>query len=168
VSLLQADANREFKFIYADRIDLIDRAAEYFWCTYMPKVLTDDPATQYLVALSDKDGKLMEAGKSYKLDVPANMPVKQFWALTVYDRATFSFIYSESNRTTLSSYDLDKMKKNADGGVTLYVGPKPPAGLEANWIPTSGKRPMPTMRFYGPTDALNNKTFKMPDFEVVA
>jgi hypothetical protein len=37
------------------------------------------------------------------------MPVKQFWALTVYDRATFSFIYSDSNRTTLSSYDLDKM-----------------------------------------------------------
>jgi hypothetical protein len=168
VSLLQADANREFKFIYADRIDLIDRAGEYFWCTYMPKVLTDDPATQYLVALSDKEGKLMEAGKSYKLDVPANMPVKQFWALTVYDRATFSFIYSESNRTTLSSYDLDKMKKNSDGGATLYVGPKPPAGLEANWIPTSGKRPMPTMRFYGPTDALNNKTFKMPDFEAVA
>src|SRR5262249_22399177 len=149
VSLLQADADREFKFIYADRIDLIDRAAEYFWCTYMPKVLTDDPATQYLVALSDKDGKLLEAAKSYKLDVPENMPVRQFWALTVYDRATFSFIYSESNRTTLSSYDLDKMKKNPDGGVTLYVGPKPPAGLEANWIPTSGKRPMPTMRFYG-------------------
>lgn len=55
------------------------------------------------------------------------MPVKQFWALTVYDRATFAFIYSESERTTLSSYDVDKMKKNADGSVTVYVGPKPPS-----------------------------------------
>jgi len=77
-----------------------------------------------------------------------------------------AFIYSDLNRTTLSSYDLDKMKKNADGSVTIYVGTKPPQGLEANWIPTAGKRPLPAMRFYGGTDALNDKTFKMPDFEV--
>lgn len=167
VSLLQTDANRQFKFTYDDKIDLIERAAEYFWCTYMPKVLSDSPATAYMVALADKDGHLLEAGKTYKVDVPAQMPVKQFWALTVYDRATFSFIYSDSNRTTLSSFDLDKLKKNADGSVTLYVGPNAPQGQESNWIPTSGKRPMPTMRFYGPTQAFNNKSFKMPDFEQV-
>jgi hypothetical protein len=168
VSLLQTDANKRFTFTYDDRIDLIDRAAEYFWCTYMPKMLTDKPATQYLMALADKDGKLFEAGKLYKVDVPAQMPVSQFWALTCYDRATNAFIYSDSNRTTLSSYDLDKMKRNADGGVAIFVGPAAPAGLEANWIPTAGKRPMPAMRFYGVTEALNNKTFKMPDFELVA
>ncbi|MBS4708482.1 DUF1214 domain-containing protein [Aeromonas caviae] len=68
------------------------------------------------------------------------MPVKQFWALTVYNRDTMSFIYSESGRTTLSSYDLDKMAKNPDGSITLYVGP---------------------------TDELNHKTFKLADFERV-
>lgn len=165
-SLLMTDTNKKFTFVYDDRIDLIGRAAEYFWCTYMPKVLSDTPATQYMMAIADKEGKLLEAGKLYKLDVPADMPVKQFWALTVYDRATMAFIYSDSNRTTLSSYDLDRMKKNADGSVTLYVGPKAPEGLEANWIPTAGKRPLPAIRFYGPTDAMNNKTFKMPDFEM--
>jgi hypothetical protein len=92
------------------------------------------------------------------------MPVKQFWALTVYDRATCS--YSNSNRTTLSSYDLDKMKKNTDGGLTIYAGPKAPDGLESSWIPTAGKRPLPAMRCYGPTEALNNKTFKLPDLLV--
>jgi hypothetical protein len=55
-------------------------------------------------------------------------------------------------------YDIDKMKKNAEGGVTIYVGPK---ALEANWMPTAGKRPLPAMRLYGPTDALNQKTFKI-------
>ena len=59
------------------------------------------------------------------------------------------------------------MKRNANGSVTLYVGPNPPQGLHENWIPTRGKRPMPTMRFYGATDALNKKTFKMPDLEEV-
>lgn len=166
-SLLMTDTNKTFTFVYDDKIDLIGRAAEYFWCTYMPKVLSDNPATQYLMAMADKKGKLLEAGKLYKLDVPADMPVKQFWALTVYNRATMAFIYSDSNRTTLSSYDIDKMKKNADGGLTIYVGPKAPKGLDSNWIPTAGKRPLPAMRFYGPTDAMNNKTFKLPDFELV-
>lgn len=167
ISLLQADANKTFSFIYDDYVDIIPRAAEYFWCTYMPKVLSDTPATQYMMALADNNGQLLQAGKLYKLDVPADMPVKQFWALTVYDRATNAFIYNDLNRTTLSSYDLDKMKKNADGGVTLYVGPKAPSGLESNWIPTAGKRPLPAMRFYGPTEAFNNKTFKLADFEMV-
>lgn len=168
ISLLQADANRTFSFVYDDYIDLIPRAAEYFWCTYMPKMLSDAPATQYMMAMADKNGQLLEAGKLYKLDVPADMPVKQFWALTIYDRATMAFIYSDSNRTTLSSYDIDKMKKNDDGGVTIYVGPQAPDGVDSNWIPTAGKRPLPAMRFYGPTDAFNNKTFKLPDFERVS
>ena len=58
------------------------------------------------------------------------------------------------------------IKKNPDGGVTIYVGPKAPDGLDGNWIPTAGRRPLPAMRFYGPTDAFNNKTFKLPDFEL--
>ncbi|KGT76439.1 hypothetical protein MA20_27030 [Bradyrhizobium japonicum] len=166
-SLLQTDDNRTFTFTYDDRIDLIERAAEYFWCTYMPKMLTDNPGTQYFMALADNNGKLLEAGKTYKIDVPKDMPVRQFWALTVYDRATCSFIYSNSSRTTLSSFDLDKMKKNPDGGVTIYTGPNAPDGMEANWIPTAGKRPLPAMRCYGPMEALNNRTFKLPDFELV-
>ncbi|GGP25310.1 DUF1214 domain-containing protein [Silvimonas amylolytica] len=167
VSLLMADKSRTFTWDYTDRIDYTARAAEYFWCTFMPHVLSDSPSTQYMMATADNQGQPLLAGKTYKLNVPADMPVKQFWALTVYDRATMAFIYTPSSRTTLSSYDLDKMKKNADGSVSLYVGPKAPDGLESNWIPTNGKRPLPAMRFYGPTQPMNEKTFKLPDFERV-
>jgi hypothetical protein len=166
-SLLQADANNRFTWTYEDRVDTIDRAAEYFWCTYMPKELTDTPATQYMMALADSEGRLFEAGRNYRIDVPADMPVKQFWALTVYDRATMSFIYTDTGPTTLSSYDIDSMQKNPDGGVTIYIGPEAPEGLASNWIPTAGKRPLPAMRVYGPTDTFNDKTFKLPDFELV-
>jgi hypothetical protein len=164
-TLLNADKNHTFTFEYDDRIAIDQRAAQYFWATYVPKVLTDKPATQYLSAMADKDGKRLEAGALYKVTVPADMPVKQFWALTVYDRNTFSFIYADPPRTTLSSYDLETMRKNPDGSVTLYVGPTAPVGLESNWVPTAGKRPLPTFRFYGGTEALFNKTFVMPDFE---
>jgi hypothetical protein len=86
--------------------------------------------------------------------------------MTVYDRATNCFVYTPSERTTISSYDLHTLKKNEDG--TLYVGPEAPEGLESNWIPTRGKRPLPAMRFYGPAEAMNNKTFKLPDVELVS
>jgi hypothetical protein len=164
LSLLQPDANRTFSFIYDDRLDYTARALPFSFGTYYPRVASSTPATEYLCAIADKDGEPLEAGKLYKVNVPPDMPVRQFWALTIYDRATFAFIYSDSERTTLSSYDSGKMKLNADGGVTLYVGPKPPAGLESNWLPTVGKRPLPCFRYYGPTKSLYERTFKMPDF----
>ncbi len=163
-SLMQADKNKTFSYEYKNSVDIETKALQYFQCTYVPKVLSENPATQYIMAMNDADGDLLQAGKTYKVQVPAEMPVKQFWALTVYDKATYSFIYSESNRTTLSSYDLPSMQKNEDGSVTIYVGPTAPEGYENNWIPTRGKRPMPMFRLYGPTEAFNQKTFKMPDF----
>lgn len=164
-SLLMSDETHRFEYDYKDRIDTIPRAAQFAWCTYVPVQVSDSPATQYLSAMADKNGNQLVAGISYRVVVPKNVPVQQFWALTVYDRATFSFIYAPNRRTTLSSYDLPSMKKNPDGSVSIFVGPKPPEGMETNWIDTSGKRPMPMFRFYGPEEALNNKTFKMPDFE---
>lgn len=167
VSLLMTDKNKMFTWNYEDRIDYIYRAAEYFWCTYMPKKLSDSPSTQYMMSMNDKDGHLLKAGATYKLTLPKDMPVKQFWALTIYDRATHSFIYTPSQRTTISSYDYETLKKNDDGSVTLYIGPEAPEGLEANWINTMGKRPLPAIRFYGPTEAVNERTFKLNDFELV-
>jgi len=161
------DDNETFSYVYPDSIDIDGRAAAFFPCTYMPRSIGEKPANWYLVAQADKTGKALQAGKTYKVTVPKNIPVTQFWALTVYDRATFAFIYTESMRTTLSSLDLGTMKLNRDGSVTLYVGPTAPAGLESNWIPTRGKRPYPLFRFYGATDELHSRAFKMPDFELV-
>jgi len=167
-SQLLRDAQNKFNYIYEDRVDLDRRAAMYTQATFVPAPAKDNKTVNaYLGAVADKNGKLLETGKLYKVIVPANMPVKQFWSLTVYDRATWGFIYNDLNRTTRSQYDVSSMKRNADGSVTLYVGPKAPDGLESNWIPTRGKRPFPVFRYYGVTDALNNKSFKMPDFEEV-
>ena len=93
--------------------------------------------------------------------------MKQFWSLIVYDFTTWAFIYSPEERPGLGSYDKPNMKLNADGSVDIYFGPKPPPGLESNWIPTQGKRPMPVMRIYGGEEAYWNRSFKMPDIERV-
>ena len=119
------------------------------------------------MALWDSDGAPLSAGKAYKLHIPADVPAKQFWALTVYDYATWAFIYNPLDRVGLSSYDKPNMKMNADGSVDIYVGPQAVNGLESNWIPTQGKRALPCLSIYGPEEALWDKTFKMPDAELV-
>jgi hypothetical protein len=42
-----------------------------------------------------------------------------------------------------------------------------PGGYENNWIPTAGKVPFLLFRFYGPTEALFDKTFVLNDVELV-
>ena len=165
--VLYHDENREFAYEYADRIDLDNRADRYYGGTYFPKKISPQPAVQYLYALADKNGDELQGGKAYAFTMPAKVPVKQFWSLVVYDLETFAFIYNPLERAGLSSFDLPNIKKNRDGGVTLYFGPKPPKGLESNWIPTEGKRPLPVVRFYGPTDEYRDKSWEMPDVELL-
>jgi hypothetical protein len=87
--------------------------------------------------------------------------------LIVYDFATSAFIYNPLDRVGLSTYDKPNMRVNADGSVDIYFGPKDPKGMESNWIPTQGKRPIPVMRFYGGTEEFWNKSFKLPNVELM-
>ena len=44
------------------------------------------------------------------------------------------------------------LKKNADGSVDVYCGPKVPKGIESNWIPTvAGRNLFSYFRLYEPT-----------------
>jgi len=59
------------------------------------------------------------------------------------------------------------MKTNPDGSVDLYIGPNAPAGMEANWLPTMGKKPYLWFRLYGPQETFWNKSFELPDLTLV-
>jgi len=162
-----SDINNEFLYEYEDKIDLDNRADRYYIGTFFPKKVGERPATQYLFALADKKGNELQAGETYSFTMPAKVPVDQFWSLIIYDLETMSFIYNPQERAGLSSFDLPKMNKNEDGSVTIYFGPKAPKGQESNWIPTSGKRPLPTVRIYGGTEEFWNKSWEMPDVELI-
>jgi hypothetical protein len=161
------DAQRGFDFVSNEAVDIDKRAAAWFFFTFYPKVLSDKAGTVYLAPIADSNGRPLEAGKTYKLSIPKDVPAKQFWSLTMYDRATWAFVNNPLDRAGLSSFNMDQMKVNADGSVDLYVGPNAPAGLEANWLPTMGKEPYLWLRLYGPEEAFWDKTFKMPDVELV-
>jgi len=55
----------------------------------------------YLMTIKDKDGKDFDGGSSYRLTVPANAPVKQYWSATVYDRATHALIRDQKCQAAL-------------------------------------------------------------------
>jgi hypothetical protein len=161
------DAQKGFGFVDKDAVEIDRRAAAWFFYTFYPKELSDHPATVYLAPIADNAGRPLEAGKTYKLRMPKDVPIREFWSLTVYDRATWAFIQNPLDRAQLGSFNKDQMKMNADGSVDLYFGPKASSGLEANWIPTMGKTPYLWLRLYGPEEAFFSKTFKMPDVELM-
>jgi hypothetical protein len=120
----------------------------------------------YMINIKDRAGADYDGAKSYHLRVPPNPPVEQYWSLTAYDRITHALI-KNVDRASRASNSKD-VETNADGSVDLYLGPTAPAGLEANWIPTDPARPFELMfRAYGPTKALFEKTWTLPDVEEV-
>jgi hypothetical protein len=153
-----------FSFEQPNYLDVDARGIGYFSFYAPPKKL--GAATFYLGTFMDAKGDLLRGEESYKLHVPPNVPAQQFWALTLYDRETCGFI-RDMPRAGLDSYD-EKMQKNADGSVDIYVGLRPPAGKEANWIQTaSGRGWFPFFRLYGPERPFFEKAWKLPDIEHV-
>lgn len=163
--------NFGFTFFGEGKLDYVKRATSFFYfATWAPKRMGDPsklPATYYINVFKDKSGELFKGASLYRLKVPADTPVKDFWSIVVYDLTTNAFIYTEENRVGLSSYDKSTMKLNEDGSVDVFVGQKAPEGKESNWIPTNGKDFWIILRFYGPEQTLFDKKWVMPDFEKV-
>ena len=118
----------------------------------------------YLINITDNGGENYDGSKNYRLHVPPNVPIEQYWSLTAYDRDTHALI-KNVDRASRASNSAD-VKKNADGSVDLYLGPNSPAGRETNWIPTDPARQFELMfRLYGPKKELFEKAWALPDVE---
>jgi hypothetical protein len=120
----------------------------------------------YLISIRDKDGDAYDGGKTYRLRVPPNPPIEQYWSVTAYDRETHALI---KNMTRASrSSQIPEMQKNADGSMDVYFGPQAPAGKETNWVPTDPKRGFELMcRLYAPKKEFFEKKWVLPDVEKV-
>ncbi|WEK49667.1 MAG: DUF1254 domain-containing protein [Candidatus Kaistia colombiensis] len=116
----------------------------------------------YLMANKDKDGNAFDGAATYRLTVPPHAPVKQYWSVTVYDRATHALV-RDLDRASVASIGKG-VATNADGSVDIYFGPKAPEGKEANWVPTDPKGAFELLfRLYGPEKPLFDKSWKLPD-----
>ena len=98
------DPNNGFGWDMDDVLDYDNRAIRnWFNVIYFPAKVAEKPATMYVDTPKDKDGNIFEAGKTDKLTVPKEVPVSILGSLTIYDRATWAFIFTPEGRAGVCS-----------------------------------------------------------------
>jgi len=123
--------------------------------------------SQYAYTVEDKDGNYLDGGNTYKLNIPADPPAKDFWSVVIYDPQTRSELQTSQPYPSKNN-KRDALVYNEDGSVDLYFGPEAPEGYEKNWTQTvPGKGWFPILRLYGPLQPWFDKTWKPGDLELV-
>ncbi len=122
----------------------------------------------YFASYRDAKGDWLDGGANYQFTVSPNPPAAQFWALTVYNVSKRGVIQNGEDHNVEISSLLKGLKKNKDGSVDVYFGPKAPAGKESNWIKTNkGKNWFAYFRLYGPTEKYFDKSWPINDIKKV-
>ena len=123
-------------------------------------VVSEGAGSDYAIAFLDADKNRFDGSKEYKLHIPANVPVKDFWAVTIYDSQTRSLLQTDQQFPTIGS-QTEGFKQNEDGSFDLYLSPNAPEGYENNWLQTiPGKSWFVILRVYGPLTPWIEKTWK--------
>jgi hypothetical protein len=123
--------------------------------------------SEYVFASLDSEKRILEGSKNYTMTLPPNVPVADFWAITLYDTQTRSQLQTDQQFPTLDTYTKG-LQKNADGSYTIYFGTEAPAGKESNWLQTiPGKSFFVCLRMYGPTEPWIEGKWRPSDVELV-
>ena len=123
--------------------------------------------SQYAFINADKEGTYLDGAKNYRLNIPANVPAKDFWSVVLYDPQTRSELQT-SQPFPSKNNKRDKLVANADGSVDLYFGPTAPQGKDANWTQTVPKKGwFALLRLYGPLEPWFNQSWRPGEIEEV-
>ena len=124
--------------------------------------------SDYGIVYLDEKKDPFDGAKTYKLKLPKDVPVKDFWAITIYDSQTRSQLQTNQQFPTVGS-QTKGIKQNSDGSYDVYFGPKAPDGEESNWLQTvPGKGWFAILRMYGPKKAWISKTWRPGEIELIA
>jgi hypothetical protein len=90
--------------------------------------------SQYAAATTDSQGKGLDCSKTYKLRLPPNVPMKDFWSFTLYDNQTRSMLQTDQRFPSVNSTEKGVVT-NADG--SIYT-------VNRRWIGTPYRHPKGT------------------------
>jgi hypothetical protein len=119
--------------------------------------------SKYPATARDADGNILNGSNNYKLHMPAGIPAKLFWAVTIYNITDGTM--PETSQPYPGKNGYDKLVKNKDGSFDLYFGPTKPEGApESNWIQTiKGRDWLAGLRLYGSAVEFFDQTWKPDD-----
>lgn len=113
----------------------------------------------------DSKGRSLEGCKNYRMNLPANIPARDFWSVIVYDSLTHLIIHTDQLWPSVFS-KCKSLIINEDGSVTTNFGPEILAGDARNWIKTvPGREWIMILRLYGPLEEWFNKTWRPGEIE---
>lgn len=117
--------------------------------------------SQYVLGVRDADGEFLAGESAYRMHIPPNVPVLNYWSVVLYDADTRALL--DNGQLFPSVASNQKMTVNGDGSVDIYFGPNAPEDKNANWIKTvPGRGYFVGMRLYSPTEAFFDQSWK-PD-----
>jgi hypothetical protein len=120
--------------------------------------------SQYIAGYRDADLDFLIGDSSYQLHFPPNAPAANYWSVVLYDADTRGLLNNGEPFPSLASNQ--EMQLNDDGSVDMYFGPTPPRNNSANWIKTvPGRGYMVAVRFYSPTEAFFDQSWKPGNIE---
>ncbi len=127
--------------------------------------------SQYLIGNLDSKGRPFDGARIYKLELPANIPARKFWSITLYDNQSRSMLQTDQRwpRAGSQSFPSPAAEPNEDGSTTLWFGPKKPAKVpEGNFVMTDPDKGWFTiLRFYFPEKSFFDKSWRPSEVEEV-
>jgi len=118
----------------------------------------------------DEAGQKLDGANRYTLRFAPDQlpPVNAFWSMTMYEMPASVLVANPINRYLLNSPMLPQFKRDADGGLTLFIQNESPGKeKEANWLP-GPKGPFSViMRLYWPKPTALDGSWKKPPMKIV-
>jgi hypothetical protein len=156
-------------FVAPDHVELDPRAGLYYQAAGASKGALLDivgAGSKYAAAFKDRNGEWLDGSRSYRLRVPPDPPVKDFWSVVVYDAETRSMIANDQGISSRNSYQ--QFAANDDGSIDLYFGPEAPEDKKDQWVQTNpGVGFFLYFRWYGPLEPYFDKSWALDDVEPV-
>ena len=124
----------------------------------------------YPIYRTDAQGKPLTGAERYTLRFAPDEfpPVKAFWSLTMYKLPESLLVANPIDRYLINSPMLPDLKKDPDGGLTLYIQEESPGkDKESNWLPAPHGPFAMYMRLYWPAPAALDGRWKQPPLETV-
>ncbi len=119
----------------------------------------------------DSAGEKLDGAKyRYKLRFARDQlpPANAFWSLTMYELPSMLLAANPLNRYLINSPMLKELKRDKDGGLTLYVqSDSPGPDKQSNWLPAPRGPFFTALRVYWPKPEALDGRWKAPPLQRV-
>ncbi|XZE44173.1 DUF1254 domain-containing protein [Pirellulaceae bacterium SH467] len=181
-----ADAWKEFAEFKKNQVDTGKRTAadgfgsrEYLKNDYLGRMSSavlgiygnSKEEALYPIYFTDAEGGKLDASRNqYTLKFPPQglPPVNAFWSLTMYKLPSSLLVENSIDRYLINSPMLPNLKRDIDGGLTLYLQHESPGeGKDTNWLPAPDGEFFAVLRLYWPKDDALTGKWKAPPLKRV-